>query len=142
MATAGKFAGRITKLAISTDGGSTYNDLNGIVDVTFNPDRKLIPSTTHDDGEWETNIYGRMSGTVEASCRRDENDTAQNALLDAAFAATNVNVRFRHRGDNSGDEEITGSAKVTVTPLSGPNDDMADVNFTIPLSGTITRGTQ
>lgn len=135
-------AGRIQKLAVSTDGGTNYTEVKGIADATLNLEQAELTTTAHDDGDFETFIVGRKNGSIDVTVRYDEADAGQQTLLDSFFDGTTLDYRWRMRGDVSGARELTAKGIITSQPQAAPNDDVASMDTTIRLTGTITKATQ
>ena len=131
-----KHQGYDATLEISTD-GSTYYDINGLVDVTFNGNVGEMDSTTHDDSTFRTYLVNRMDGTLDGSVKWDESDTGQNMLETSWIGLGTRYYRYRMQ-TGSGYREYKGTGFVTSLSPSGPNDDVAEASFSIRLSGTIT----
>ncbi len=136
-----KIAGRLQKLAISTDGGSTYTDINGIVDADLAMENAELDTTTHDDTNSRSYIYGRFSGTINATLKWDDADTGQDTLITSFLNKTILDYRFRME-TLVGAQEYESQGLVTALNPSGPNDDVAEMPVTIRLTGDITKAAQ
>ncbi len=129
--------GRIQTAAFDDGGG--FDEVGRIVDGTFTLESSEITVTTHDSLDFEEFLQGRKSGTVELSCRADEADVGQIAVLDAHLAETAGTLRFRPRGDVSGADQYSASAFITATNIESPNDEETKLPLTFRLTGTITQ---
>ena len=129
-----KIAGRLQNL--STDATT----VNGIVDANFAGENNMIDTTTHDESS-RSFIYGRFSGTIDGTLKWDDEDAGQEAIKADFFGAATSSYVFRMQSV-SGADEYTGTGLVASFGPSGPNDDAAEMAFTIQLSGTVTRSTQ
>lgn len=130
-----EIAGRLQEL----DWGG--NAVNGIVDGTLNTETEELDTTTHDDGGDRTYIAGRSSHTLDLTLKYDEADTAQAAMLTAANARTTAAIAFRMQA-SGGLIEYTGTGLITSSSLVGSNDDVAEFNMTIRVTGALIKGTQ
>ncbi len=136
-----KIAGRLGRVAISTDGGASFTDVNGISDMTFNTTTEEIDVTTHDDNIFRTFIQGRKEGSLDLSMMWDEDDPGQNALRNAYFGATQPQFRFRlQEGTNR--QEFLASGFISNWTPAAPNDDAATMDVTIRFSGAFSPGLQ
>lgn len=136
-----KIVGRLSRLAISTDGGTTYTEINGIIDATLNLSQAEIGSTSHDSGDFEEFLIGRKDGTIDFGLRFDEADPGQDKLQDSLFAGTLADYRFRMEVASGKDEYKARGLVTSITP-SGPNDDAAGMDASVRLTGTITKTAQ
>lgn len=128
--------GRIGEISI--DG----NVLGKLIDGTLTIESSEINTTTHDSGQFEDFLQGRKNGSIEAPCRYDESDTAQQALNAASIGETTVAVVWVSRGiATTGAERYSATAFVTSQPLESPNDEDNKISYTLRLTGTITRDT-
>jgi hypothetical protein len=115
--------------------------IGSITDGNLNPENAELDTTSHDDQTSRTFIYGRQSATAEFTMRWDDANAGQEDILDAAFGKT-INTYVFLMETLSGSERFTFQGLATATPLSAPNDDVAEFSATIRVTGDITRDTQ
>jgi len=136
-----RIAGRLSTLDVSTDGGTNYTPVLCIADLTFNGEGEELDSTCHDDGVFRAFEAGRIAASIDGTLRWDESDPGQVILEGSAFDRTKLDYRFR-MNVGSGNREYLAQGIVTNWSPTGPNDDIAGLDVTIRLSGTITRQDQ
>lgn len=136
-------AGRSGLLAISTDGGSTYNSIGGVKEITMTVDQETYDVTDHDSGAWMEHIVGRHTVTMSATLNYDEANTYQEALL-ATGLMSGTMCYFRYRPNTSSGvaKEYYGQGSVTSVEISSPNDGPAEISLDLQVTGALTRGTQ
>lgn len=134
-----KIAGKLQTLEIDDGGG--FVTINGIVDATLNGEVDQLDSTTHDNVNSRTFIPNRFSGTIDGTLKWDEADAGQVDVMDSFLNKTTVSYRFRMQ-TGTGFYEFTASGNVNTFNASGPNDDVAEIAFTIQITGDLTRATQ
>lgn len=116
--------------------------LGKVIDATLTIESSEITVTTHDSDDFEEFLQGRKSGSIEITCRYDEADVKQEALIAASFAETTVSARWTSRGTTiTGAQQYTATAFVTSQPLESPNDEDNKIAFTLRLTGAIVRST-
>lgn len=115
--------------------------VNGLVDVGNDMERPEINVTTHDSGDFEEFIQGRLTGSIDLSGKWDEADAGQSGMQADFISGTSRAVVFRMQ-DGAGNHEFTGTGQITSWGASGPNSDAAEITTTVRLSGTITEATQ
>jgi hypothetical protein len=128
-------------LAISTDGGTNYTEVNGVKDVSLSVDGKVLDATDHDSGDWEEFIGGRNNGKLSASLNYDKADAGQDACWTAAKARTKVWFRYRPKAVAS-EREWKQAGIITSIKAASGNNDLAMLSLEIQLSGTPTDATQ
>lgn len=136
-----KIAGRLSTLEVSADGGSTYYEVKGAVDLKLNGSQAELKSTSHDSGQFEEYEPGRKDMTMDVSCRFNQDDAGQAIVKDAYFSASKIDIRFRME-TNTGREQYTAKAFPSSLGPSGPDDDIASIDFTLRISGPLTKSLQ
>ncbi len=126
--------GRLAKFEASPDGGTTFENFGGIVDVTMNLNIDELETTTHDSNGAREYIPNHHDASFDINARWMDGDPGQEIVLVAAFAKTVFAMRFfmetapqRKRFD--------GSAFATSYSPSGPLDDTGSISLTIRGSG-------
>lgn len=136
-----KIVGRIGAVQISTNGGSSYTLINGLIDATLNGDAAEIKQTSHDDGAYETYLVGRKSWTLDLKFHYDEADAGQIALTNQYFNGTTALYQF-YLQSGAGFKIATGTAFVTKHVDGSPNDDAASLDVTLRITGQLTWANQ
>ena len=132
-----RIAGRLGRIAVSSDGGSTFVILGCLIDGTLNGSNEELDVTCHEDGQFKDFISGRKDATIDASLHWDEADAGQVKVKDAFFADSILRVRFRMQ-EATGLQEYEANSIVTNFSPTSPNDDVADVDVTFRLKGDFT----
>ena len=127
-------AGRLSRLEVSTDGGTVYNDVGNLVSATMNLNVDALECTVHQDNGARTFVPGHHDATIDGSLRWEQDDTGQAAIRASAFAKTTLDYRFRIE-TGSGRVEYTGQGFATSYSPSTDLDDTANIDFTIQMSG-------
>jgi predicted secreted protein len=142
----GKIVGRLSKIELSDDGGASYSELGGAVDISMNIAQAEIAITAHSDDDWEVYLPGRKDVSIDCSLRYDEADAGQILLMASMFtsveAERNMNIRLTMVTDPGVALKYEGVAFVSSLSPSGPNDDAASFDATFRVIGTLTKGTQ
>ena len=128
--------GRVSRLLGSFDNGTTFINIDGIVDATLNVNVDELECTTHDDDGARRFIPNHHDETMDTTLRWDELSAGQLGILLTIFPTpTTFKVQFfmqvlasRRRFD--------ADAFVTSYAASGPLDDSAGLDVTLRLSGT------
>ncbi len=136
-----KIQGRLGRLAVSSDGGTTWVQVNGIQDMTFTGNADELDVSAHDSGQFREYLQGRKDATIDGTLWWDEADPGQNIVKNAYFSSTRIDMRFRME-ENTGRDEIFTKGIVTSYSPASPNDDAASVDFTLRVTGDFTPSTQ
>lgn len=137
-----RIAGRVSRVQVSTDGGTTYNYINGILDATLNAAVAALKTTAHDDGDYETYMMGRKSLTLDLKLNWDEGDGGQNSLL-TSWTSTNTLYTYRFRmQEGTGFRQFVATGLITKYVPSGPNDSVASLDVSLQLSGVVSSAVQ
>ncbi len=132
--------GRLAKLEISPDGGVTYENFGGVVDVTFNMNIDELETTTHDSAGAREYIPNHHDVTLDVSARWMDGDPGQEIVLNAVFAKTVFPFRFvMETAPNR--KKFEGSAFATSYSPSGPLDDTGALSVALRGSAVVL-GTQ
>lgn len=134
-------AGRVGRLYVSDNGGSSFTLLGGVVDMSLGGSKAELDTTDHDSGIWREFINGRLDATLDATLNWDEADTGQEKVRDAFYSDSTLVIRFRMQ-EGSGSEENEATALVTSFGPSSPNDDVATVDVTFRLTGNFAESAQ
>lgn len=132
--------GRLAKTEVSPDGGTTYENFGGIVDVTFNLNIDELETTTHDSGGAREFIPNFHDVTLDISARWMDGDPGQEIVLNAVFAKIVFPFRFIMETAPTR-KKFEGSAFATSYSPSGPLDDTGSIAVSLRGSAVII-GTQ
>lgn len=137
--------GKISSLAVSTDGGTTFTPVLGRVDMTLNVNRGEIDASHMDGGSWANYVMGRRDWTIDGTLRYIEEDEGQAALIDQAFAdeasEAEIDVQFRLQ-EGDGLNEFTGKAFVTALSPAPSDEAPTDMSFTLRGNGPLAKSAQ
>lgn len=134
-------AGFKGQMLLSTDGGSTYNKVAELRDVTLTVERDTIDVTNHSQTGWKENILGAAQWSASAEALFVNDDAQLQALYDALINQTTLKFRFVAE-ETAGKKKWEGDGIVTNFELAFPNDDAAGASMEILGSGALTAGTQ
>lgn len=132
--------GRLAKLEISDDGGTTYENYGGIVDITMNITVDELECTTHDSNGSREYIPNHDDVTLDVSGRWLDGDPGQEIALAAIFGKTTFLFRFTME-TLAGKKKYEGSAFATSANPAGPLDDTGSMDVTLRCS-SVVQGTQ
>ena len=132
--------GRLAKLQVSDDGGATYQNYGGLVDITLNINVDELECTSHDSNGVREYLPNHSDFTLDGSGRWLDGDSGQAIVLAAIAAKTSFMFIFTME-TSSGKAQWTGSAFATTNNVSGPLDDTGNIDFTLRCS-TVVQGTQ
>jgi TP901-1 family phage major tail protein len=133
--------GKDAELAISSDGGSTYNTVAGVVDITINFSDELADVSDKDSSGHKEYIPGFDDVTVDVSLRWEEDDTYFADLEAAAIDKLVRNWQIRPQTD-VGSIEYTGAGYISSFSVEMPNDDAVQASATIQITGGLTSSAQ
>lgn len=91
-------AGFSSTVEVSTD-DSTYNEVGGAYDVTFDPSRNALDATDFSDTDM-ARVMGLGDVSVSISANYDDSDTGQSALDTALDNGSDIWVRVLFDGTN------------------------------------------
>ena len=142
---AGPIPGKLSRLYVSTDGGTTWLRVGGRVDLTLNLNRGEIDASHMDSGSWSDFLPGRRDWSLDGTVRYIEEDEGQQALIAQAFAVEDeealLKVRFMLRED-PGQTEFTGDVFVTAESISVADEAPADMSITLRGTGPLAKAEQ
>lgn len=127
-------AGRLATLRVSDDGGTTYENYGGVVDITLNINVDELECTTHDSAGSREYLPNHDDATIDVSGRWLDGDAGQEIVLAAIFAKTTLLFEFTMQ-TLAGKKEYTGSCFATSANPSGPLDDTGAMDVTFRVSG-------
>lgn len=129
------------KLAVSTDGGSTYTDVGELRDVTLTLEADEIDATSKDSNGWREFIQGLKKWGGTAAGIYLQANVGQDALYNALVNGTTVMLRFRPKS-GVGNDQFIGTAVVTHYEPAGPLDNAIAVNITFRGTGALANSVQ
>lgn len=135
-------AGRVTALAISTDGGTTFTNLACLTDASFTRNKDELDITCKGTGAYRSFLEGFKDGTIEGTLHWDETDVAAIKIQDSYFGDTALRARWRLGGAASGENEHEANCIATEFSDDSPLEDVADVSFTLRLNGDFSPSAQ
>lgn len=136
------FHGRLGKVQISTDAGSSWQDIGGITEASLKGTKGKINTSDHDSADFEEYIQGRKDLSIDLTCNYDTANAAQMALVTNWYAdGVNFLIRFSPAGTAAGTPMKQASGFVETLEEGDPNDAQATLTATIQLTGSVTNGT-
>lgn len=145
MATTTPIPGKLSKLSVSTDGGTTWLPVLGRVDMTLNLNKGEIDGSHMDSDDWSNFLQGRKDASIDFTLRYLPGDEGQEALIDNYFASqleeTELDVRFRRR-EVAGEPEFTAKAYVSSLSMAAADEAPQDITGTLRINGAVTKSEQ
>lgn len=138
--TTNAFAGFKGKILISTDGGTNYNEIAEIKEMTLNLTSELEDATSHDSGGWREFIEGLKTWTIDTETNYIVASTVKNDLFAALVAGTKLLIRFRPN-DTVGSDQFEGTVLVGEFTPASPLADPGNLSVTLQGCGTLTKTT-
>ena len=129
-------AGRLSKVSVSDDGGTTYQNVGLLVDATLSGEVDELECTSHDSSTREF-VPNFFSATMDLSMRWCDTDLGQVIITESVFPTTSViKVQF-DLPQGSGYTRFEADAFVTSYSASGPLDDIAALEISVRLSDIV-----
>lgn len=113
--------------------------LGELTNVSLSIDGNQINSSSFDSGEFEEFVAGRKNVTLSCTCRYDQADTAQLAVLDDLLAGDSDEWVFGPPTPTTGDVTFTGSGSPSNVSIEAADEDMMSLSLDIQISGTLTK---
>lgn len=110
--------------------------VGGIQSISWDLSNNMLDSTNNDDAGFTSAVYGNQSCSLTLDCVFDLTDTAQLALITAATAKTKVGIGYHPTAAN-GEKMFLFDALVESSGISGGNDEIVTISFTLTSTGTI-----
>lgn len=133
--------GRGGEIAISTDGGTTFNKLGGVVKIASNFQIVEVDSTDMDSNGYVELILGDMSGEYSLDLNYEEDDAQQTVARNAYWNRSKWKYRLRPQ-TGSGKIQVTSDGWITVWPIDIPENSKQTQSAKIKTTGTITQNAQ
>ncbi|MDT7040877.1 phage tail tube protein [Candidatus Nitronereus thalassa] len=134
-------AGFKGQVLLSTDGGTAYNKVAELREVTLTVEADTIDASSHAANGWKENINGLKQWSASAEALFVNDDTYLQSLFDALLNETTLKFRFVAE-ESAGQKKWEGDGIVTSFEFSMPQDDAVGASFEILGSGALTQGTQ
>ena len=125
------------QVLISNDGGSTFNKIGELRDMTLNVEDELIDATSHDSGAWRESINGLRNFSISAEELYIRTDAGQSNAFTAITAKTLLKIQFRVK-DLAGEDQYEGAVRVGTFEQTAPNDDAASSSLEFTGTGALT----
>lgn len=128
---------RLTLIQLSTDGGTTYNNVAATREDGISLGLEGIDCTTKDDGGWRTMVddFGVRTATITTSGLTKSGVTALEDWWDGAGAGTTINqMKFIRPGGKT----YTGDFIMTSFEIGAPDGDASTFSATFESAGAIT----
>ncbi len=142
MPTAGAWAGRLSEVGISTNDGSSYNNIEKVTDPRLSGSNDTAEVSSNDSNGHKEFIPTWTSSTLSFGMIADEAATYQEAVWTAFLNKTTPWFRLRPKGDATGEKEFFSKGIVTSIEESLDKGDKATYNVTVQLTGAPTRQNQ
>lgn len=138
----GALPGYLGVLSISTDGGTTYNPIGELTDVTLKFAQKMLDATSHASAGAEEFVPGNSGWTGTAKALSVFADTAQAALAGVLSGKTKCKFRFDPVGTNTGKPRREGFGYISDWQEDQPNTNLVALSLSIQGTGVLTFSTQ
>lgn len=136
------FGGFESQIQLSFDGGSTYNNLPKLSDLSPDFSAAEIDVSNHDTAGWEEKLPGLLRAEVSGEYFLiDTDDPVQTALENAWLGKTTFKAKIRPKV-GSGLREYRGDFACTKLSQSGPTTEGYKVSFTLSQRSAVTRNSQ
>ena len=136
------FGGFESQIQLSFDGGSTYNNLPKLSDLSPDFTADEIDVSNHDTAGWKEYLAGLLDGSVSLEYFLiDSDDAVQTALETAFLAKTTFKAKIRPKV-GAGLREYRGDFVCTSLSQTGPTTEGYKVSATLKQRSAITRNTQ
>jgi hypothetical protein len=141
MTTAAK-PGYLGVLAVSTDGGSTYNPIGELTDMDVTITTKMLDATSHSSGGAEEYVPGNTGWTATAKALAVYSDTAQSAIQAALTPKTKLKFRIDPVGTTVGLPRRVGDGFIESWKEAEPASNLVAVDLSIRGTGPLVFSTQ
>ena len=129
--------GRLSRVQVSFDNGTTYANLGGIVDATLNGNVDELECTDHDSNGIREYVPNHLDFTMDLTMRWDEDEPSQ-VDLEATIFPSPVTFKLYFLLENaSGRRRYEADAFITTFSPSGPLDDTAGLDVSLRLSNVV-----
>lgn len=134
--------GRLNRLHLSDDGGSTFILLGCLEDAALNRNNDELDASCKDSpGGWRDFLIGFKDGTIDGSVKWDDADAGQQILKVASAAGSTIRARWRME-ELTGADEVEADCLVTTETQDAPLEDISTMPFTLRLKGNLTPSAQ
>jgi predicted secreted protein len=133
--------GRGGEIAISTDGGTTFNKLGGVVKISASFSIDEVDSTDMDSNGFKELILGDMGGEYSLDLNYEEDDAQQIVARNAYWNRSKWKYRVRPQ-TGTGKIQVTSDGWLTQWPIDIPENSKLTQQAKIKTTGTITQNAQ
>ena len=131
MPTLGEVAGKLIRLQISTDSGTTYDEVGCTTEDGFSTDSDTDDSACKDDGGWNTPVVTTQGFELNLTGFVIYDGTKLNFYDLLALKKAATVFKFKYGTTVVGDTVITGDAVITSISQSGAVDGKATYDVSI-----------
>jgi hypothetical protein len=142
MPSAGPWAARLSEVAISTNDGVAYNDIEKVNSPRLSGSNDTAETSNNDSGGHKEFIPTWSSLTLTFEMVADEAATYQEAVWSAFLNKTTPYWRLRPKGNVSTEKELFGKGIVTSIEENLDKGDKASYSVTVQMTGAPTRQNQ
>lgn len=126
---------------LSADGGTTYNRIGEVKNVTLTVNSSQIDVTSLDSSGWMESISGLNSWSATADAFYLDGNASQEAAY-AALAARNTMLFRFYPKNQTGKNKWEGSAFIETWELSQSSDAAVAVKLSLKGTGALVKGDQ
>lgn len=129
--------GRLTRIQVSTDGGSTYANVAGVREDGMSLTTELLDGTTKDDAGWKTSVDDVALKSMSLSCSglTQASDTTLEDWWDGVGAGSTLMLMKFIRPSG---KTYTGSFGMPSFEIGAPDGDSATFSASFESSGVVT----
>jgi len=137
----GKIIGRLARAAISTD-GVTYTDIGEVKTIGLDTSHDLADATTNDSAGWKEEKAADSQVSLEVSGKYDSANAGQVILMAAAFAKTQVYLRFRPQVSSGVEKQVVFLSNISNYKVNTATGDVEEFSCSVRSTGAVTYATQ
>lgn len=126
--------GRLSRVQVSFDNGTSYANLGGIVDASLNGNVDELEVTSHDSDGIREYCPNHLDYTMDLTLRYDEEEPSQNDLLNTLFPSPISFKLFFLIENATGRRRFEADAFITTDTISTPLDDTTNIDVSLRLS--------
>lgn len=120
--------GRLARLEVSSDGGTVFVRVGGIVTITKSTKTDETESTDHDSDGHREYLPGHDDTSFSVDARWKDGDPGQNMIIDASYSKQMLQFKF-YMHKNSNKRMWSGRCFVTSEDEDGPLDETGALKF-------------
>jgi predicted secreted protein len=126
---------------LSADGGTSYQKIGELTDVSLKVNDALIDATSFDSGGWEESIDGLKNWSATAGYFYIDGNAAQENAFNALVAGNTMLYRFYPK-NQSGKNKWEGTGRFQDWSLTQNKNSAVAVQLSIKGTGALTKGDQ